>query len=113
MFLTERTLTGIPRLDELLHGGIPRGKVVLVAGEPGTGKTIFCSQFIVNGVRQHGENGVIFTLDEARTSLYREMQQFGWGLEDLEKEVKLKTSCKSRMIIIERAAVTTVKRLTA
>lgn len=87
--LMERTLTGIPGLDELLHGGIPRGKVVLVAGEPGTGKTIFCSQFIVNGIGQHGENGVIVTLDEARPSLFREMKQFGWELEGLEKEGKL------------------------
>src|SRR5437762_2622949 len=36
--------TGIPGLDTLLDGGIPLRNTLVVTGEPGTGKTILCSQ---------------------------------------------------------------------
>lgn len=38
--------TGIPGLDEILHGGIPRENSVLVKGPPGSGKTTLAMQFI-------------------------------------------------------------------
>src|SRR5207244_13565004 len=40
----DRTPTGIPGLDEILSGGFPRGRVILLVGGPGTGKTILTSQ---------------------------------------------------------------------
>ena len=40
---SSRVKSGIPGLDPLLDGGFPAGKVVLILGEPGTGKTILCS----------------------------------------------------------------------
>lgn len=89
MALTDRTLTGIPGLDELLHGGIPRGRVVLIVGGPGTGKTILCAQFLVNGIQKHGENGVLVSLDESKSHVYSEMAKFGWNLAELETEKKL------------------------
>ena len=54
--------TGIDGLDELLGGGIPRGRCILVIGGPGTGKTILGAQFIYNGVKKYGEKGIIVTL---------------------------------------------------
>src|SRR5215470_3415182 len=36
--------TGIPNLDTLLGGGIPRRQLLTITGNPGTGKTVFCSQ---------------------------------------------------------------------
>lgn len=86
--MTERTSTGIPGLDELLGGGVPRGHVVLVIGAPGSGKTILCSQFIYNGAIQHGEKGVFVTLDEPREDIQAEMRPFGWDFEQLEAEDK-------------------------
>jgi circadian clock protein KaiC len=53
----ERVQTGIPGLDEMIGGGIPRGRVVLVVGGPGTGKTILCAQFIYAGIVTFGETG--------------------------------------------------------
>ncbi|MEB3825270.1 MAG: KaiC domain-containing protein, partial [Desulfurococcales archaeon] len=47
----ERVKTGIPGLDELLYGGIPKRNVVLVSGGPGTGKTIMSQQYIFNGLK--------------------------------------------------------------
>lgn len=89
MALAERTLTGVPGLDELLHGGIPRGRIVLVVGGPGTGKTILCTQFLVNGIQKYGENSVLVTLDESKAHIHSEMAKFGWNLAELEKEKKL------------------------
>ena len=85
---TARTLTGIAGLDEILNGGIPQGRVVLVAGGPGTGKTIFATQFLVNGVKKYGENSVFVSLDESKQHYYSEMEKFGWDLARLEQERK-------------------------
>jgi len=41
MIRTERVPTGIQGLDALIEGGFPKGRSILVTGEPGTGKTIF------------------------------------------------------------------------
>jgi KaiC/GvpD/RAD55 family RecA-like ATPase len=80
--------TGVPGLDDLLGGGIPQGRVILVVGGPGTGKTILASQFLVNGILRYGENGLFVSLDEPKHFLYREMAAFGWNLESFEKERK-------------------------
>lgn len=82
----ERTPTGIPGLDELVGGGIPRGHIVLVMGGPGSGKTILCSQFLHNGAAQHGEKGLFVTLDETREDIQAEMRPFGWDFQRLEAE---------------------------
>ena len=47
----ERVPTGIDGLDPLIEGGFPKGSLVLLAGNPGTGKTIFSMQFLYRGVK--------------------------------------------------------------
>jgi circadian clock protein KaiC len=64
--LSEGVPTGIEGLDELVSGGFPRGRVVLVLGGPGTGKTILASQFLYKGISQYGENGIFVSLDEVK-----------------------------------------------
>ena len=51
---TDRISTGIVKLDELLSGGYPKGRIILVSGTPGTGKTIVCFHYINAGI-QNGE----------------------------------------------------------
>jgi len=80
----ERTPSGIPGLDGLIGGGIPRGHIVLVMGGPGSGKTILCSQFLHNGAVQHGERGLYVTLDEPMEDIRAEMAPFGWDFKGLE-----------------------------
>lgn len=75
----ERAPTGIPGLDELIEGGVLRGKTHLIAGETGTCKTIMSLQFLVNGIRM-GERGVYVAVDEDRESVVRGAESFGWDL---------------------------------
>jgi KaiC/GvpD/RAD55 family RecA-like ATPase len=88
MPLIDRTPTGIPGLDEILSGGFPRGRVILLVGGPGTGKTILTSQFLMNGIKMYGENGAFVSLDETKAHYYREMALFGWKFEEVEKGKK-------------------------
>ncbi len=85
---TARTPTGIPGLDEILGGGFPQGRVLLVLGEPGAGKTIMSSQFLFNGLEKFGENGLFVSLEEAKAHYLREMDSFGWNFAAAEKEGK-------------------------
>ncbi len=76
--------TGIQGLDELMNGGIPKGRVVLLIGGPGSGKTIFAAQFLYKGIKDYKESGVFVSLDEARNHFYSEMEPFGWDFAEAE-----------------------------
>src|SRR5580698_5903848 len=56
--------TGIEGFDQITGGGLPRGRMTLVMGGPGCGKTIFALQTLVNGARQWGERGIFVTFEE-------------------------------------------------
>ena len=84
-FKVERVKTGIPGLDELLYGGIPKRNVVLLSGGPGTGKTIFGEQYLYYGL-QHGEPGVLVALEEHPVQIRRHMAVFGWDVRKYEEE---------------------------
>lgn len=81
----DRVKTGIHGLDELLGGGLPKGRVILIIGTPGSGKTILCAQFLLKGARDYGENGIYVSLDESRDQFMEEMSSFKWDFEKLEK----------------------------
>ncbi len=72
---SSRTPTGIPGLDKLLTGGLPKSRIILLSGGPGTGKTILSSQYLVNGILDYEESGVYVSLDENKqhvlTNLFR------------------------------------------
>jgi circadian clock protein KaiC len=84
-----RVPTGVKGLDEMLGGGLPRGRCVLVCGGPGSGKTIFGIQFLYTGVTEHNENGLYVTLDESPTHLKQNLAGFGWDIDNLESNGNL------------------------
>jgi len=86
--LSEHLPTGVEGLDELISGGLPRGRVILVLGGPGAGKTILASQFLYKGISQYGENGIFVSLDEGKNHYYSEMLKFGWDFKKAEEEGK-------------------------
>ncbi|MCO7572998.1 AAA family ATPase [Pseudomonas chlororaphis] len=59
----ERLKMGVPRLDEMLGGGLPRGYSLLVAGPSGSGKSILAATFLAEGAR-NGETGVIALFEQ-------------------------------------------------
>ena len=87
---TDRVPTGIDGLDNLIEGGFPRGSLILVAGNPGTGKTVFSAQFLYRGAVDYGENGVYVSFAEGKNSFIDYMRRFGMDFERLEKEGKVK-----------------------
>ncbi len=80
--------TGITGLDELISGGFPQGRVILVLGGPGSGKTVLASQFLYKGLSECGENGIFVSLDEGKAQYYAEMKKFGWDFKKAEEEHK-------------------------
>jgi KaiC/GvpD/RAD55 family RecA-like ATPase len=80
--------TGVPGLDELISGGLPQGRVILVVGGPGAGKTILASQFLYKGLSDYNENGVFVSLDEGKNHYVAEMAKFGWDFQKAENEGK-------------------------
>jgi circadian clock protein KaiC len=75
-------------LDEMLGGGLPKGRVLLLLGEPGAGKTILCAQYLMNGINMFGENGLFVSLEENRNHYDWEMRQFGWDFAGAEEQGK-------------------------
>ena len=77
-----RVSTGVPGLDEILGGGLPRHRMYLIEGEPGAGKTTLAMQFLLAGARQ-GERGVYATLSETEEELRDIASSHGWSLDGI------------------------------
>lgn len=79
-----RVKTGIPGLDELIGGGLPEGSLTLVSGACGTGKTILGVQYLIRGIIDHDEPGVLVSFEQEPGPLSKRMRQFGWNLKTLQ-----------------------------
>jgi circadian clock protein KaiC len=90
--------TGISGLDAILSGGIPRGNVILLEGAIGTGKTTMGTEFVYRGASEFGEPGVIVVFEVSPDKLARDMAGFGWDLEALEREQRLKVIYTTREV---------------
>jgi KaiC domain protein len=84
----ERLSTGIPELNSMMEGGIPRGFFVAVTGEPGTGKTIFAIEFIAQGIKE-GDICIYVTTEESRDSIIKQASQFAIDFQSAIKKGKL------------------------
>ncbi len=84
--MVERVSSGIDGLDALIEGGFPKGSVILVCGNPGTGKTILSAQFLYKGMTSHDENAIYVSFGESRKNFYEYMRGFGFDFEKLESE---------------------------
>jgi circadian clock protein KaiC len=83
VFPAKRSKTGIPGMDEILHGGLIAGRLYLLDGNPGAGKTTFALQYLIEGVR-HGEKCLYITLSETRQELEAGALSHGWSLDGIE-----------------------------
>jgi len=85
-----RVKTAIPGLDELIEGGYVENDVILVTGGPGTGKTTFGVQYLIGGIVNYNEPGVLVVMEETPSRIIRNMWRFGWDIEKLVSHRKLK-----------------------
>lgn len=81
----ESVSSGIEGFDEVIGGGFPRGSFTLLAGNPGTGKTVFSSEFLLEGSRL-GEKGVYVSFMEDKERLLWNMKGLGLDLEGAERK---------------------------
>jgi circadian clock protein KaiC len=86
-FKINRIRSGIPGFDNLIEKGFIENSVNLVVGTSGSGKTIFTTQFLIEGIKNN-ENALYITFEEKREEFYSNMREFGWDLEKYEKEGK-------------------------
>lgn len=82
---TERISTGISGFDSLIEGGYEKNSINLISGGSGSGKTIFAIQFLIEGIRRK-EKVLFVTFEEKKEEFYKNMLDFGWDLDKLEKE---------------------------
>jgi KaiC/GvpD/RAD55 family RecA-like ATPase len=84
----DRVSSGVKGLDEILGGGFPKGRTILVVGSPGSGKTILAMQFLRAGALA-GERSIYITFDEKPEQVKQNVADFGWDLDRLEGEGKI------------------------
>lgn len=78
---TSKAATGIAGLDDILSGGLTRGHVFLLEGQPGTGKTTAALHFLLAGARA-GEKTLYITLSETEAELRSGARSHGWEMDD-------------------------------
>ncbi|MEZ5220528.1 MAG: circadian clock protein KaiC [Ilumatobacteraceae bacterium] len=90
-FEIPRLATGIVGLDQILGGGLPLGRSVVVAGTAGSGKTVFALEFLIAGCRDYDEGGVFVTFEEPPDDLVLNVKSFGWDFESLIRDRRVAT----------------------
>jgi KaiC/GvpD/RAD55 family RecA-like ATPase len=114
----QRASSGDPVLDSFLDGGFPRGSLILVSGNPGTGKTSLTSRFLYEGAKRGDDNGIYASFSENKQSFYENMASMGFDFQKLEKEghflfLEVFSATKQGMSEIAKYILSEVKRFGA
>jgi circadian clock protein KaiC len=78
--------SGITGFDEITGGGLPRGRTTLLLGGPGSGKTIFALQYLINGAHLYGEPGIFVAFEETSKRIVANAESFDWKLRQLQRK---------------------------
>ena len=81
--------TGIPGLDEITNGGLPRGRPTLICGGAGCGKTLLAMEFLVHGALEYDEPGIFMSFEETTDDLAENAQSLGFDLRRLSARRRL------------------------
>lgn len=87
--IKDRLPSGIYGLDPITEGGFKVHSTNLIGGGAGSGKSIFCMQFLVRGIEDRNEPGIYVSFEEDQKKLLSEFSGFGWKLEKKIRERKL------------------------
>ena len=77
--VTDKANFGVAGLDDITKGGLARGRLFLLEGSPGTGKTTIASQFLIAGATR-GERCLYITLSETEDEMRAGASSHGWSL---------------------------------
>src|SRR5215471_8318967 len=94
--------TGILGLDEIMGGGLPKGRPTLVCGSAGCGKTLLSMEFLVRGAMEFGEPGAFIAFEETPAELTENVRSLGFDLDELIANKKIAID----YIRIERSEIT-------
>ena len=75
-----RVSSGVSGLDSLVGDGLPAGRLYVLSGPPGSGKTTVSTQFLVEGVRQ-GEDCLFVSMHESREDIVEDMSGYEFGFD--------------------------------
>lgn len=92
--------TGIDGLDEIFMGGVKENNIILLEGNPGSGKTTLGLEYIYRGAKELKENGLIVSFELSPQKLLRDARGFGWDFESLQKKNKVKIIYTSPSVIL-------------
>jgi circadian clock protein KaiC len=81
--------TGIVGFDQITNGGLPKNNITLICGGPGSGKTLFGLDFMINGALTYNEPGVFMSFEETNEELHRDVASLNLDLESLVSQRKL------------------------
>ena len=93
--------TGVEGLDRILRGGFARQSIILAEGAPGTGKSLLGMEFVLSGAKRFGEPGLAVLFDSSPTALAHAAASFGWELDVLKAENRLRVIFTTRKIFVE------------
>ena len=79
-----KILSGITGLDKMLNGGIPKSNQLVIAGGPGTGKTLLCLEYLYRGALG-GETSIMFSLEEETELLVENMKEAFPGFTEIDR----------------------------
>jgi circadian clock protein KaiC len=85
----EKCPTGIPGLDDISGGGLPKGRPTLICGSAGCGKTLMGVQFLIEGAVRYGEPGVVISFEETADDMAKNTASLGHNLNGLADQGKL------------------------
>jgi circadian clock protein KaiC len=84
--MLEKVPSGVGGLDDVLDGGLPKGRPTLVCGSAGCGKTLLAMQFLCRGAVDSGEPGVFVAFEETVADLTMNMASIGYDLDKLQRD---------------------------
>jgi circadian clock protein KaiC len=93
--------SGITGFDEITGGGLPRGRTTLVLGGPGSGKTVFALQYLVNGARIYGEPGIFVAFEETSKRIMANAESFDWKLGQLQRKRLLFVDAQPKFDLVQ------------
>jgi len=86
--MVSRVATGVKGFDDLVEGGFPEGSITLVAGTPGTGKSIFCAEIAYNNAVK-GKKCLYLDLEQKANHLAGQLNDFGLNLSKVKNNLRI------------------------